>query len=69
MGFFETLKLIVKLWNIIQSVFSYYKQKNKEKWEDAIEQDLLNYQDLVNAKTLEQRRQAERKIADGWFKK
>lgn len=69
MGFFETLKIIIKFWNIIQSILSFYKQKNAEKWEQKIEEDLINYQDLVNAKTLEQRRQAEKKIANGWFEK
>lgn len=68
-GFFETLKLIIKFWGIIQNIISFYKRKDAEKWEANIEQDFLNYQDLVTAKTLEERKLAEKKVASDWLRK
>jgi hypothetical protein len=68
-GFFETVKLILKLWSMIQSIIAMYKKKNAEAWESKIIQDVLNYNDLVNAKTLEERKAAEKKVADDWFRK
>jgi len=68
-GFFETVKLILKLWGLIQNIIGIYKKRDAEKWEELILNDALNYQDLIAAKSLEERRDAEKKIAKDWFRK
>jgi hypothetical protein len=68
-GFFETVKLILKLWGMIQSIIAIYKKNNAEAWESKIIQDVLNYNDLVAAKTPQERKEAEKKVANDWFRK
>jgi hypothetical protein len=68
-GFFETVKLIMKLWGLIQNIILIYKRKDEAKWDSLIIQDVLNYQNLIGAKTLEERKAAEVVIAKDWFHK
>lgn len=62
-----TVQLILRVWDLIQTLIGVYKAKDAANWDKLIQADLTNYLALKTAKTPQEVQDAQSKIASGWF--
>lgn len=67
-GFFATVQLLLRAWDLIQKLIGVYKEKAGDDWDKRILADAQSYLELKTAKTPEEVKSAQRKIADSWLK-
>lgn len=66
-GFFDLVRLILRLWDVIQSIIARFKAQDAENWDKKIEAGVRAYLDLQNSKTPEERKDAQKRISDSWL--
>lgn len=68
-GFFDLIKLLLRLWDTIQSIIDNAKKRDGDNWDKRIIEGVQAYAKLQNAKTPEERDQAESDVSRNWFSK
>jgi len=69
MGFFAVIKLILKVWDVIEALIASAKAKDAANWEKIAEEGFRAYGALLAAKNPEETNAAKKRVADNWLNK
>lgn len=68
MGFFSAIKLILRVWDLIEQLIKSAKERDAANWDKIAEEQIRAYAALATAKTPEEKDEAKKRVAGGWLK-
>ncbi len=66
-GIFSAIKLILRVWDLIEQLIAGAKAKDAANWDRLAEEMIRSYAAMATAKTPEEKDSAKKRVADSWL--